>query len=62
MDEPLKSKAYAGISPDRGDDRIGVTVETNGHRQWMTRSDAESLVERVSAAITDADRMVRRIG
>lgn len=60
MNKPLKSKAEASISPDRGDDRVGVTVTMNNHRQWMTRSEANTMVNQVSAAITAADRIVRR--
>ncbi len=60
MTDKVNPKAEASISPDRGDDRVGVLVQLKGHKTWMSRSDAQALIDRTTAALTEADKLVRR--
>jgi len=55
----VKSQASASISPDKGDHRIGVSMQTNGHRVWMTRSATQRLILQLTRALADADGAVK---
>ncbi len=60
MADRVNPQAEASISPDRGDDRIGVLVQLKGHRTWMSREDARALVHVTEKALATADRLVRK--
>jgi hypothetical protein len=46
-----KIEAKSGVSPDRGDARIGVVVQLNGYRVWLTMEEAEDLMGKVRHAV-----------
>jgi uncharacterized protein YabE (DUF348 family) len=55
----MKIEATASISPDRGDDRIGVNVQIKNQKVWLTRPEVSDLIRKATEALKNADRMVR---
>lgn len=56
---PVSAKAT--ISPDRGDDRIGVTVKIKGHVAWLPLDAAAELETEIKHALTAARRQMRSL-